>query len=168
MFIHLAKIFSGRSSSEAVAFKLEVPADILKDYSVAKAESLDVRGVISMDIQDEVCVNLSYRADFEFICVRCLASVKKSIENTIEKVIYLKRSGEDYDDDCAFIDGTTFDADSMVIEDLVLNMPQGVICGENCKGLCGACGVNLNEAECTCENDDIDPRLLELKKFFTE
>lgn len=168
MLIHLAQILSGRTSVESISSTLEIPADILKDYSVEVTEPLDVRGEISMDIQDEVRVNLLYRVGFVFNCARCLIPVKKSIENTLEKVIYLKRSGEDYDDDKAYVEGYSLNVGDMVIEDLVLNMPNGVICNVDCKGLCASCGANLNETECSCDNEDIDPRLLELKKFFTE
>lgn len=40
----------------------------------------------------------------------------------------------------------------------VLAYPQSPVCRETCKGLCAICGINRNQAECTCEQDDYDPR----------
>ena len=40
-----------------------------------------------------------------------------------------------------------------------------LLCNENCKGLCPVCGCNLNVEECSCEVEDIDPRLAVLKDF---
>jgi uncharacterized protein len=35
-------------------------------------------------------------------------------------------------------------------EQLMLRVPQYVVCDEACRGLCPQCGANLNETECGC------------------
>jgi len=43
-------------------------------------------------------------------------------------------------------------------EQILLAMPQQSLCGEQCKGLCDQCGINLNENQCKCkENSDNSP-----------
>ncbi len=43
---------------------------------------------------------------------------------------------------------------SRMIEELIfLNLPLSNVCAEDCKGLCPACGCNLNSAQCSCEED---------------
>ena len=38
-------------------------------------------------------------------------------------------------------------------EAIILNLPAYPRCSESCKGLCGTCGVNLNDGECSCNAD---------------
>ena len=35
-------------------------------------------------------------------------------------------------------------------EQLLLQLPMQHICSETCKGICPVCGLNRNEAACTC------------------
>ncbi len=40
-------------------------------------------------------------------------------------------------------------------QQLVLSaMPMGLRCGDDCRGLCGICGANLNAGACSCDNGD--------------
>lgn len=45
---------------------------------------------------------------------------------------------------------------------MILSEPMKPLCGEFCKGLCPSCGKDLNEGSCSCERDQIDPRLRKL------
>lgn len=47
-----------------------------------------------------------------------------------------------------------------------LNLPLKALCSPNCKGLCYVCGQNLNECDCGCQRDFIDPRFEEFLKMF--
>jgi uncharacterized protein len=59
--------------------------------------------------------------------------------------------------------GKTIDLDPILREQLLLALPMQVVCREDCRGLCGMCGQDLNEAACGCESKRIDPRLAILK-----
>jgi DUF177 domain-containing protein len=48
---------------------------------------------------------------------------------------------------------------------VLLALPMHAVCREDCKGLCGSCGQNLNEGECRCAVDRVDPRFAQLKDF---
>lgn len=48
-------------------------------------------------------------------------------------------------------------------EQLLLSLPEYLICREGCLGLCQVCGKNLNEEACGCDRDVPDPRLAGLK-----
>lgn len=39
-----------------------------------------------------------------------------------------------------------------------INAPMRPVCTEQCKGICLVCGVNRNERECACQENQIDPR----------
>ncbi len=59
--------------------------------------------------------------------------------------------------------GKQIDLDPIVREQVLLALPMHVVCREDCRGLCGMCGQNLNEAACGCESKRVDPRLAVLK-----
>jgi uncharacterized protein len=51
-------------------------------------------------------------------------------------------------------------------EQLLLALPMGLVCQEDCKGLCSSCGQPLNEGACGCKPSSVDSpwaRLRELK-----
>jgi len=54
--------------------------------------------------------------------------------------------------------GKVIDLDPMLREQVLLALPGYPVCGEGCKGLCSACGANLNERECGCDRHVPDPR----------
>jgi len=62
-------------------------------------------------------------------------------------------------------DGKRIDLEPIVREQVVLALPMDVVCREDCRGLCGGCGQNLNEVECGCPTKAIDPRLAALKNI---
>ena len=69
--------------------------------------------------------------------------------------------GEDLDYDA--IEGEQIDLTDIVREQLLLNLPQQVVCREDCRGLCEKCGADRNLIDCKCENDELDPRWAALK-----
>jgi uncharacterized protein len=47
----------------------------------------------------------------------------------------------------------------------LLEIPMQLFCRDDCLGLCIECGHNLNDDDCGCTEDDIDPRLAKLKEL---
>jgi uncharacterized protein len=46
-----------------------------------------------------------------------------------------------------------------VREQVLLALPTRPLCDEDCRGLCPACGVDLNESSCRCSSSKGDPRM---------
>jgi uncharacterized metal-binding protein YceD (DUF177 family) len=44
----------------------------------------------------------------------------------------------------------SFDVTGHVRDAAILSLPMKILCREDCKGLCAACGRNLNEGDCGC------------------
>jgi uncharacterized protein len=68
--------------------------------------------------------------------------------------------------DFSFYKDNRLDIDELVQEQIRLALPMTNLCREDCRGLCGKCGQDLNNSTCQCVTEDIDPRwsaLLELK-----
>ncbi|MCL2851543.1 MAG: DUF177 domain-containing protein [Defluviitaleaceae bacterium] len=78
-------------------------------------------------------------AKLRFECGRCLDAVEHELSMGFQEKIELAA----HDD--------VIDISSLVDENIILNIPQKVLCGEECKGLCPVCGASLNLRDCGCE-----------------
>lgn len=47
----------------------------------------------------------------------------------------------------------------LIKEQVILALPTRPLCHEDCRGLCGSCGVDLNKATCSCSKAAVDPRM---------
>jgi uncharacterized protein len=95
-------------------------------------------------------------------CVRCLEDTLASVTVTLEELLYYPPweapPGELFIGEDGFIDLAP-----LVRELSLLELPIQPICKPDCQGLCQECGQNLNEGECGCAIDEIDPRMAALK-----
>ncbi|MBO8126708.1 MAG: DUF177 domain-containing protein [Firmicutes bacterium] len=62
-------------------------------------------------------------------------------------------------------EGNTLDLTKVVEDELTVGLPMKMLCREDCKGLCSSCGQNLNEGQCDCVDDSIDPRMEVLRSL---
>ncbi|HET7039344.1 MAG TPA: DUF177 domain-containing protein [Gemmatimonadales bacterium] len=61
--------------------------------------------------------------------------------------------------------GKVIDLDPILREQILLSLPGYPVCRDGCKGLCHACGQDLNERECGCDRRVRDPRWAPLEKL---
>lgn len=52
-----------------------------------------------------------------------------------------------------------------VKESVIVNLPMKPLCKPDCRGICPVCGKNRNYEDCSCQKEDIDPRLAILKNW---
>jgi len=110
-------------------------------------------------------------ADLLIDCMRCLEPVAKHIEASFDD-IFVDASEEsdkvesevavDELDESLVPDGK-IELAEVVREQILLAIPNQVLCREDCKGLCPKCGSNRNLIDCKCADDEIDPRWAALK-----
>jgi uncharacterized protein len=98
-------------------------------------------------------------------CSRCLDSVESNLESEINLTLLPHRSEIEGDEigDYESYDGNDIDIGGYLREIIAMSLPVKVLCGERCRGLCQNCGVNLNSATCSCEDEWIDPKLAVLR-----
>lgn len=108
-------------------------------------------------------VVLSLKADtrFETGCAKCLENFGVDFSYDISET-FVKNGASD---DACTLCGGEIDLSDVVLQHLYMNLPISFICKDDCKGLCQKCGQNLNKGECTCGDDDIDPRMAALLNF---
>jgi len=98
-------------------------------------------------------------------CARCLELVQVPIDFELEElyvptldIVTGRALTPEEDDRALWIDEFhILDLTEVLRQDVLIAMPPHVLCRPNCRGLCSACGQNLNENACTCQAE-ADPR----------
>ena len=128
---------------------------------------------------DVVRLNCEVSTLVSIQCVRCLDVIQQDIIGEFSLVAKRLRKGEsisEYTDEDSlekesdFIyveyDVKTIDITEFVHDAVLLAIPLKPVCRESCKGLCYVCGHDLNEGECGCKRERIDPRWQKLSELF--
>ena len=126
-------------------------------------------------LQEGRRVHFSGRLDarMQVECDRCLKPIEIPVDSRF-KLEYV--TAEDYqaqqavelteeDLDLSVFDGEVIDIDELVTEELLLAVPDHVLCNDNCKGICPVCGVDRNSVDCVCQTAEVDPRWAGLKEL---
>ena len=101
----------------------------------------------------------SARAELE--CARCLKGFPSTIRTELCELFAASADASE-DPDAYPIDGTEIDLEPMLRDALTLALPLNPICDAACRGLCARCGRDLTAGDCSCTDDDVDPRWAEL------
>jgi len=89
-------------------------------------------------------------------CSRCLEEAKLELVGEVEGYFIIKVRDEELslaDDEFSLVppDGVV-DLAPNIIAAIVYEIPQVILCQEDCRGLCPLCGINLNTQSCNCSN----------------
>jgi uncharacterized protein len=106
-------------------------------------------------------------------CDRCLKLIELPVDSSF-KVEYVTL--EDYqaqqavelteeDLDLTVFDGEVIDIDGLLTEEILLSIPDHVLCRDDCKGICPGCGADRNSVNCGCETAEVGPRWAGLKEL---
>ncbi len=92
-------------------------------------------------------------------CARCMKDIDVDISFDIDEVLAQSDGSETQEDsELILFEGHTVDIDDIVLNNFLTNISGKYLCSEDCKGLCSICGADLNEGDCGCKRDVIDPR----------
>lgn len=171
--INIAKIRNNVGSKETFAF--EVGNDEL-DLSAWKAkDKIAVSGVV-YNKEGYLLLEGEITGVLVSQCARCLEEVTNELKiNFSEKLLYVADQSRfsdwefgEIEEEYTIYDGDSFDFTDLLVENISSELPSKVLCREDCAGLCPHCGHNLNEGQCDCVFEDIDPRLAILNKLYSD
>jgi len=110
------------------------------------AEGILVQGQLQVGIEDE--------------CYRCLDPVTVNVTVDVEELYSYPtpEAGE-----FSLHDDGILDLAPLLRAEVLIEATHGVLCKPDCKGLCPECGANWNHTTCTCAEEQIDPRMAQLK-----
>ncbi|GAA0176931.1 DUF177 domain-containing protein [Clostridium sediminicola] len=104
-------------------------------------------------------------AHLKLTCSRCLEKFNYFLQFNFHEEF--SKNEENDNEEIIILEDNEIDFSSIVENNIVLNLPIKKLCKVDCLGLCPTCGENLNKSSCNCIKDDIDPRFLKLKDFFS-
>lgn len=126
-----------------------------------------VRVLLDMDKgEEEVVIKGTVMAPADVECSRCLKRYADTVTVPFSLVVHrvdadspMLRDGVD-EEGIVFVprSATSVPLRDEVRSALILALPISPVCRPECRGLCPACGSDLNEADCGCVPASADPR----------
>jgi len=166
LLIHLRDAVN-RNDAQEIHERVDLPglAKISKDILAVSPIQADLLVKPSAQV-----VNVSGRCacELELACSRCLTHFYKTLEFPFHEAFSFNPEivGADREDSIHLVTEDKVDLTPYIEEHVLLELPLVPLCSEDCRGLCPVCGQNKNERDCSCQAEQIDPRLAGLKDFF--
>jgi uncharacterized protein len=105
-------------------------------------------------VGEGVLVRGRIHALVELECRRCVKRVPYRMDEAVD-ILFERLEDEEAEDLAGEVyplprRGDDLDLRPALREQIVLRIPQFVVCSEECRGLCPQCGKDLNEGSCEC------------------
>jgi DUF177 domain-containing protein len=109
----------------------------------------------------------NFSGRFTACCGRCLDKFKFILSKGFEFVltpgpVKSERGAEELRADelgLSFYSSDEIELAPLIMEQVMLALPTRPLCSDDCRGLCGGCGANLNSDPCVCSSATGDPRM---------
>jgi len=128
--------------------------------------NVTAEGSIRLSEDRSFACTFHYTAQAELVCSRCGKHFVYPVEGDAE-VAFAAIQGEDEQGEITRypMKGEEVDLTVPVLDEIRFQLPMQPLCRETCKGLCPICGIDRNEHNCSCEDEQIDPRWEKLKQL---
>ena len=160
MKIKFSELKSPKGQSKAVSYNVDLDNFYFDGDKIKSLEGITMSGKATY--KDEIIIlKAKLKGNLELVCSRCLDTFIYPIDIDIEERFTSNETLED--EEVVLVNSDTIDITEIVEKAIISTLPIKRLCKEDCKGLCQSCGANLNKEECSCNNEDIDLRLADLK-----
>ena len=135
------------------------------DERIRLVENPEISGVLTRD-DEKITVKGKLAGQVQVDCDRCLQPITIPVAADFHLTYVTPaqyQAGnvaelESDDLELSIFDGEGIDLDDVTREQILLAVPERVLCREDCRGICPVCGTDRNLTECTCERTETDPR----------
>ncbi len=119
---------------------IEFPHEALVHLEVRfRDQLLDIGGTVDVQARGE--------------CSRCLEDVVRDVHVDLDERLNLSTDGDaDPFGESNVVHGERLDVADLAMQLVYSALPLGLVCKEDCRGLCAVCGSNRNASACSCEN----------------
>ena len=161
MHLNLNDIVGRPGAKKPFSFPLDLqdmsffPALKLEGAFPVTGEVKNVAGALTLSGVIDISMHAS--------CDRCMRSIPVKKELPVSAHLAEELTDLDNPDIFLVVDGSV-DLREIFTTAFVLHLDSKIICREDCRGLCMACGANLNDDSCTC-TPELDPRLRALQQL---
>ncbi len=106
------------------------------------------------------------RITFRTCCDRCLTETPTKLVLEFNRLVTSPGVEDEEADDLGFMEGYQLNVEAFVHNEIMVNWPAKILCGDECKGICPKCGQNLNIRDCGCDTFVPDPRMAVIQDIF--
>jgi uncharacterized protein len=122
-----------------------------------------ITGDVAVELQatsniDGVVVSGTISMPWRAPCRRCLAEVAGTARIVVDELYQDPSDASVADGDAFPIEGDQIDLVPAVREAVLLELPDDVLCRDDCAGICPVCGIDRNQGTCDCDTSVRDDR----------
>ena len=155
MKIDIADALQSEGEAFAARYTGPMPPVDYAGESYAFPNGVQVEAEYLFDGQG-VTITGTFAGETPVECARCLKPLMHPV--SLRFAEYFSRQPEE---GMYAFSGEEVELDTMLGDNVVLSLPMRFLCGQDCKGLCPACGHDLNKGACGCK-----PELDESHPFY--
>jgi uncharacterized protein len=166
-----------------VSQQLKSPVGSVREYDVSEVSDIlgtgndtMVKGKVKFTRTNRgILVQGTLKSEVPVECSRCLRVIDYPLTINIEEEFFplidvntgtpLQMPGEP--GSFTIDEHHMLDLSEAIRQNALLAIPMKPLCRQNCAGLCPRCGKDLNEGQCDCPEDEIDPRWSKLANLVT-
>lgn len=166
MKINVSKIKTISGKTMDVELTETIPELSMDEENIKLLSPLKFSGKIE-NLGDRLMVSGEISTTVKLLCSRCAEAMAYALNAPFSEFFtnHKKVMDDDQEEEISLFSGDEIDITLHLARAILLELPMKAICQEECQGLCPGCGVNLNQTECQCSGEEIDPRLMALKKL---
>ncbi|MBC5647235.1 YceD family protein [Christensenella tenuis] len=139
-----------KNEGKVYSFHYDGIPDLSEEIDFARPLVLDAEYSV---LDRKVSVKGTFETALNTVCDRCLEEMETRVSYRFDETFF--RDGMQEEEDYTYAGGL-LSLDKMVYDAIVLSLPHQLLCSEDCKGICPACGQNLNSGSCGCKQKDTD------------
>ncbi len=144
MILDLKKLRSSGKQISGFFFEYTPQVELIDIPNVAISLPVKVTG--TMQLTDTHSAYVEGEVAFSLVgdCTRCLTSTTKEYAIEFNELCTVNN------EDGYSVVNDKIDLSEIVNDVILINQPLSFLCKDDCLGLCGKCGKNLNEGKCDC------------------
>jgi uncharacterized protein len=148
------KLRPGEEHREAL--EVELPAFELGGQRYLSVPELVPASLVVTQATTGLVFTLALRARLHGPCYRCLGDAVLEIPIHVRE--YQAENVEDEQMATEYVDGNSLDLSAWARDAVALELPDKILCRDDCAGLCAVCGANLNDEPHVHEETVADSR----------
>lgn len=142
---------------------LKKPVDVSLPATDLGVDDERITGEIAVDLLatsniDGIVVEGTITMPWRATCRRCLEEVVGTARIDVDEVYQDPTDASLGDGDAFPIEGDQIDLVPAVREAILLELPNDVLCRDDCAGICPVCGTDRNQRACDCDTTVRDER----------
>ncbi len=158
-------LFDIKTISRSVGATLTIETEIgpdepfcqFQDYRLTRP--LVFRGVLQNSGQGIITLTGRVQTAYSGECARCLTVVESDVDLPVSECYRPATQAAAGEEDNSYrYGGSQLDISQALRDNLLLALPQRLLCRTDCRGLCPVCGADLNQQDCGHAHSAADPQ----------